>query len=226
MERWARAMPEVQFLAVCVESLGVARWFGQQFQFRNTVNAFIPSREYMPHGYGQLGCSGFIISDERGCFISRKTKAFLQYDEEAFRDVENILAKHLALVGSAPMVRGEEKEDSETANTSAEVSFVPPALGIESMDNEHESCAKALEDLMSKPTEESLVRAIREIEDHFAHEEALMVKHGFGGDVNNPLSAINSHIQDHRRIVQLGRDELRRLENASSVSRSSDPGSC
>ncbi len=45
----------------------------------------------MPVGYGQLGCSGFIVSDKDGCFVSRKTIAYLDYGEEAFRFVEKIL---------------------------------------------------------------------------------------------------------------------------------------
>lgn len=49
----------------------------------------------MPHGYGQLGCSGFVISDEDGYFITRKSSAFLQYGEKAFRDVERILSKYM-----------------------------------------------------------------------------------------------------------------------------------
>ena len=45
----------------------------------------------MPVGYGQLGCSGFIVSDKDGCFVSRKTRAYLEYGEAAFDYVESIL---------------------------------------------------------------------------------------------------------------------------------------
>jgi len=45
----------------------------------------------MPVGYGQLGCSGFVISDKQGNFVSRKTRAYLQYDTRAFAHVEAIL---------------------------------------------------------------------------------------------------------------------------------------
>jgi Hemerythrin HHE cation binding domain len=65
--------------------------FGRMFQFQHVLNGYIPGRAYMPVGYGQLGCSGFVISDRQGCFVSRKTNAFLTYGESAFHDVERIL---------------------------------------------------------------------------------------------------------------------------------------
>jgi hypothetical protein len=53
--------------------------FDSMFGFEHALNCFIPSRAYMPQGYGQLGCSGFVVSDGDGNFVSRKTAAFLQY---------------------------------------------------------------------------------------------------------------------------------------------------
>ena len=75
MEAWARKMPQVQFLCVCVESKEVAIAFHCMFRFEHMVNGYIPSRGYMPVGYGQLGCSGFIVSNKDGYFVSKKTSA-------------------------------------------------------------------------------------------------------------------------------------------------------
>ena len=91
MEAWARIMPQVQFLCICVESKEVAIAFHRMFRFEHVVNGFIPSRGYMPVGYGQLGCSGFIVSDKDGYFVSKKTSAYLQYGEAAFEEVEELL---------------------------------------------------------------------------------------------------------------------------------------
>jgi hypothetical protein len=109
MRHWASTIPNVQFLEVCVESKAVALNFHSSFGFGANendgndnsnsedykapivVNGFIPSRPYMPVGFGQLGCSGFVISDAKGNFVSRKTAAYLQYGPQAFRHVESIL---------------------------------------------------------------------------------------------------------------------------------------
>jgi len=111
MRQWASHIPGVQFLEVCVVEEAVAldfhRTFGfgynQQFQGEEekkqidddehpiVLNGWIPSSQYMPVGYGQLGCSGFIIVDADGNFVSKKTASYLQYGQGAFRHVESIL---------------------------------------------------------------------------------------------------------------------------------------
>lgn len=85
----------IRFMCVCVESQEVAKLFDSIIRFENVFNAYIPSRQYFPVGYGQLGCSGFIIADQQANFISRKTKRYLDFGEEAFRHVEAILQHEL-----------------------------------------------------------------------------------------------------------------------------------
>ncbi len=211
MESWAQAYsPRVQFLCVCIDSVGVAQMFDRMFRFQCAVNVYIPSRAYFPKGYGQLGCSGFIVSDAQGNFISRKTKAYLQYGEDAFRHVEALLAEHLPSYSTGGWT-SESKDDAFGTD------YLPPPTGIISMDDEHESCAHALKALTEQPTVDNLRRAIQEMETHFAHEEALMVKHKFGGD-GGPFSALNSHAQDHKRILDLGQAELERISNIATNS--------
>lgn len=220
MEMWARQKPHVQFLCVCVESLGVAQQFHRLFDFQAAVNSYIPGRSYMPRGYGQLGCSGFVIADPHGNFVSRKTSAYLQYGEQAFRHVEEILE---AFEPASNSVAKEEEEVKENADASEEkrgqdetTKYHPASVGIASMDHEHETCAESLEILLEVRTEASLRQVLRELQHHFAHEEALMIQHGFGGDPTDPFSALTSHVKDHKRILDMAETELQRLGDAAS----------
>jgi hypothetical protein len=206
MEHWARSLPTVQFLCVCVDALGVALQFERMFQFQSVVNAHIPSRGYMPVGYGQLGCSGFIVVDTKGNFISRKTKPYLQYDVAAFHHVEQLLENYLGEeLRSAPA----EKKKKPSLDT---VVPAPPSVGIDSMDQEHERCADALTQLLRTPSETTLLQALQELQSHFDHEEALMKEHGFGGgDDGSSFSALHSHVSDHNKILNMARKELQRI---------------
>lgn len=219
MENWAKAMPQVQFLCVCVESQGVAQMFDRMFRFEHAVNCYIPSRPYMPVGYGQLGCSGFIVSDAHGNAVSLKTKAYLQYGEAAFRHVEAILGQQVSLeLPPPPMKKQKGGENDVVTNT-----YLPPSVGIKSMDEEHEACAEALKGLVVAPSAANLERVVYELERHFDHEEMLMIKYGFGGD-RSAFSALDSHIQDHVRILQLARAELERIRAISAVAACSSEG--
>ena len=99
MERWATSpqwKDKAQFLCVCVDSKGVALMFHRDMRFHNVINSWIPGNNYMPVGYGQLGCSGFIVSDKDGNFVSRRTAAYLDYGDRAFRQVESMLSELVA----------------------------------------------------------------------------------------------------------------------------------
>lgn len=215
MEHWAGIFPDVQFLCVCVESAGVAQMFDRMIGFRNVINCYIPSRQYLPRGYGQLGCSGFVVSDAKGNFISRKTKAFLDYGEGAFQHVESLLAKELKAgsslrQGTAPAcvtIDGREV-DVKKAGADMKTSVSVPSVGITSMDDEHDRCARALEILLEKLSTQSLANAIKEIQTHFQHEEKVLIEYQFGGSISDPFSALHSHIQDHKRILKIGMNEL------------------
>jgi hypothetical protein len=246
MEIWAEqaggaAGGDVQFLCVCVESLGVAQHFARMFTFRHALNAYIPARQYFPHGYGQLGCSGFIVVDAKGNFISRKTRAYLQYGDQAFCHVEQLLDQERRKVASlavgasstgplcrnsvatasaaaAAVAKDEEKKSAATtagsssSSTEDDCYTPPPSVGVHVMDDEHQACAAALKELFLRRTRAALERVMATLESHFAHEEALMVSFQFGGDHGrSEFSALNSHAKDHQRILQIGRNELQRL---------------
>jgi hemerythrin len=211
MEHWAGKFPNVQFLCVCVESAGVAQLFDRMIGFRNVINCYIPSRQYLPRGYGQLGCSGFIVSDAKGNFISRKSKAYLDYGEDAFLHVESLLTKELK-AGSTMQQKEVAAPSCVTINdrrADVKTSVSVPSIGIVSMDDEHERCARALEGLLDQLSVQALTVAIAEIQTHFQHEENVLIEYKFGGSITDPFSALHSHIQDHKRILQIGSDELR-----------------
>ena len=177
--------------------------FDEMFGFEYATNCFIPSREYLPRGYGQLGCSGFIVADAQGNFVSRKTAAFLSYGEAAFRQVESILNS----LGGAPPAPApvkcvvSDKAPASDERTGGDSSI--PQLGIASMDEEHERCDQALQIALEQPSLENLRAVLAKIQNHFAHEEGLLVLHGFGGNPNDPFSALALHTKDHKRILEL-----------------------
>jgi len=226
METWACTMPHVQFLCVCVESARVAKMFDDMFGFEHVINCYIPSREYLPQGYGQLGCSGFVVSDAQGNFVSRKTAAFLSYGEAAFRQLENLVN---SLVPSTPVIHapktcvvvdhapdGTKKEEDDYDETI-------PKLGIASMDDEHHRCDQALQLALEDPTIHNLKAVLTEVQNHFSHEEALLVLHGFGGNPTDPFSPLNSHTKDHKRILALLETGIQKA--STIVSRCNDSGS-
>jgi hypothetical protein len=183
----------------------------------------------MPVGFGQLGCSGFVVSDEHGRFISRKTKAYLQYGEGAFRDLEKVVEGELKRIEKMQvpqammMLRdnsvahpGTKTDGRDQPGSQADSLSLPLTLmGVHSMDREHEECDQALRGLLSEPTIQNLQQVLEKLKRHFAHEEAIMQKYRFGGDLTSPLSALHSHVKDHKRILEMGETELQRLTQES-----------
>jgi len=216
MEEWGQkyAGKKVQFLCVCVESLDVARWFAQMFRFQYAKNGYIPGRDYFPVGFGQLGCSGFIVADGEGNFVSRKTKAYLDFGDDAFEHVEELIEKLLPKESQNNKRKSEQVSESTSADNVVEQKVdlsKLPSTGIADMDDEHEDCAVALQALIDKPNISNLQAVVDVLKEHFQHEYDLMKKHGFGGDANSTFSALYSHHKDHERILDLGRKEIQRL---------------
>lgn len=154
-----------------------------------------------PNRFGQLGCSGFIVSDENGYFVSRKTKAYLDYGDLAFDHVEQLLWKTFGVSPAKYYFRaGEEKT---TQGDVMKKDWVMPSVGIQSMDEEHELCEGALALLLVEPTVKSLAKVVEVLTEHFQHEERLMKQSGFGrpGEQFSPYA---NHAADHERILDIG----------------------
>ena len=111
MDHWQRAYGAgALFLCVCVESASVAKQFSRMF-FKAATNCFVDEwRGLFP---AQLGCSGFIVVDAEGKFVTTKSMSFLDYRERAFRAVEQMIAPLVAApeddafpVGAEVVLRG------------------------------------------------------------------------------------------------------------------------
>lgn len=215
MAKWATTSVfarDVQFLCVCVESARVALSFHDLFGFGDrVVNGYIPSGEYMPRGFGQLGCSGFVISDASGNFVSRKTKAYLQVGEGAFRHVESILselvpsaAKKLPASPTSTTVR----QPKQKRQRNDQLMIKPPAsVGVDSMDDEHQECTDSFNRAIKNPTNETLRHLHAILKEHFTHEEELIEQHSPN---NGSFSKLTSHAMDHARILDMATAELDR----------------
>jgi len=96
MDKWAtKYQGRVNFICVGCQGPELASAMGQRMRLNNCVNCFIATQKDMPR-WGQLGCSGFIIlgsGDQR--IITPKTAAYLEVQEQAFRQVESILDSEL-----------------------------------------------------------------------------------------------------------------------------------
>lgn len=182
------------------------------------VNGYIPSRSYMPVGYGQLGCSGFIISDDKGNFVSRKTAAYLQFGEAAFRKVESLLSelvpihskKDDAPPSSMVMKRSSLPEPREKRETS--VMQAPKSVGVDVMDDEHQICADSFNRAIKDPTTEHLQQLHDILKAHFDHEEELIAKYS---STKGSFSSLNSHRMDHQRILEIATAELQRVNTST-----------
>jgi len=84
-----------------------------------------------------------------------------------------------------------------------------PSVKVPSMDAEHERCVSVLNMLVQQRSAKALCTVRDELVAHFSHEEDLMCKHGWGGDVNDRFSARKTHIEDHKRILESIECELR-----------------
>lgn len=227
MERWAKSIPEAQFLCICVESKQVAIAFHRMFQFENVVNGYIPSRGYMPVGYGQLGCSGFIVSDKDGYFVSRKTDAYLQYGDEAFKHVEALLADLIPTEENdsgatgmiVPTSESDQESSSHSASTRNKKIEAPASVGVDSMDDEHKECTDSFNKVIENPSSCNMQTLIDTLKSHFDHEEELMLRFSEESKTgtSSSFSSLESHKMDHQRIIRLGECELERVTGGETL---------
>lgn len=204
------------------------------FRFTKVVNGYIPSRGYMPVGYGQLGCSGFIVSDKDGCFLSKKTMAYLQFGEAAFNYVESLLAPHIEQVQGVIDLTSEDDHDEKEEKKEEEHNKIvdekqrvemPASVGVTAMDDEHQECTDSFNQVIENPNAENLKHLSEVLTCHFAHEEELMrqflkkAKKSNSSSSSNSnssissFSALDSHIMDHKRILNILNEEVHRVNS-------------
>ena len=77
---------------MCVEGAQTAGMFNSMFQMSGVKNVILEGNP----GFGQLGCSGFVLLDSEWRFVTRKSDAFLQYGDRAFASFEKLMRKTVA----------------------------------------------------------------------------------------------------------------------------------
>jgi hypothetical protein len=98
MDAWAGSSfgSKANFVCVCVAgSVDLALQFGRELKLRHCLNGVIVDNSQMPK-WGQLGCNGLIVLNEKLEVVVPASKAFMEVREAAFRDVEGVLQRLLA----------------------------------------------------------------------------------------------------------------------------------
>ena len=100
MDRWAQQYgDECTFVVACCDGMQLAQTFASELKLQHVLNVWCDPRS-MPR-WGQLGCQGFIVGDGRHSVVCKRTVAFMEVREIAFRHCETLVD---ALIGkdSAP----------------------------------------------------------------------------------------------------------------------------
>lgn len=170
------------------------------------MNALIDTKN-PPNFPAQLGCSGFVVIDGNGKFLTTKTPRFLDYGEEAFFAVEKLLDENIPSLREMISTPGQEQSMQEKAinrDSDKKQSLIAqklPNVGHREMDEEHDIIVECLNILARDKTKDALREVSRVFSTHCKNEEKLLLKLGFGG--NTEFSAYKSHSDDHRKIFDL-----------------------
>jgi hypothetical protein len=99
MDRWAlRYGGSVSFVCICCDGQSLAETFGKNMKLAHCFNTVAASNPK----WGQLGCNGFIVLDQRHSVVCKATSAYMQVREKAFKHVETLLDTLLGGGGGAP----------------------------------------------------------------------------------------------------------------------------
>jgi len=71
------------------------------------------------------------------------------------------------------------------------------------MDDEHEQCAVLIQRIEKERSLEAMEEFLKELVEHFEHEEKLLAETGFGSTAPAGLSPLITHTQDHKRIIRV-----------------------
>ena len=96
------------------------------------------------------------------------------------------------------------------------------------MDYEHQVCTDSFNRTVKDPTLENLQELYDIIKLHFEHEEELIRKYSnkSNNGSSSSFSAIDSHINDHKRILAIAERELdRKSQSAAARAGGTDGGS-
>jgi hemerythrin len=195
--------------------------FANELRLQHCINSFIDNRQDMPE-YGQLGCAGFIVLDSDHKVLSKATTPFTENQRRAFMHVETLLEPFRRGGSATDQQRGQKRATEQQAGTQLTQDFVESKLkvvsvNVPSMDAEHASCANALWKLATEQSRAALEDAFKEMAAHFAHEEALLEEHGFAANQDEKFSAKKTHINEHRRILDIIQKQLQQSSCRTAV---------
>eukprot|EP00930_Biecheleria_cincta_P045313 TRINITY_DN31245_c0_g1_i1.p1 TRINITY_DN31245_c0_g1~~TRINITY_DN31245_c0_g1_i1.p1 ORF type:complete len:335 (-),score=54.46 TRINITY_DN31245_c0_g1_i1:385-1389(-) len=111
--------------------------------------------------------------------------------------------------GCEPVWDDSQKDDSPVDEDFIASKLSLVSVRVPSMDAEHIECADALRRLAAELSMASLETTLATLSEHFAHEEALFDQHGFGEHADVRFSAKRTHIEDHNRLLEKMRQQLR-----------------
>jgi hemerythrin len=96
----------------------------------------------------------------------------------------------------------------------------------EELDEEHDECASALDQLVEQRSASSLRSFLDLFERHCAHEEALLNHHLYSpeekrlaveGGISLLLNSRTSHFKDHEKLIKRAKQELTTLDREGSA---------
>eukprot|EP00939_MAST-03C_sp_MAST-3C-sp1_P004582 g4582.t1 len=217
MNRWQQSYGDaVDFVCISCAGPSLALEMSKEMELSACTNGYIATRDQMPK-WGQLGCNGFIIMDEKLNVVCRKTKAFMEVRNRAFENVKEIVDAMLIRIngGKRGTVGGDGKSvpgsSRKKRRSMMKVENVR-SVGDSKMDEQHRRCESALEKLVKERTNESLDMLRKAFEEHFREEEALMDERVYvtgektakaSSEFDTNLSMRTSHLEDHKRIMKL-----------------------
>ena len=85
------------------------------------------------------------------------------------------------------------------------------------MDHEHQICTDSFNRTLKDPSYENLQELYDIIKLHFDHEEELIKKYSNSDTANSKFSAVNSHMNDHKRILEIAKRELAQVSVAATA---------
>ena len=244
MNLWSKSIykNKAYFICICCDSPKLAITMGERMKLDNCINSVIVDPSEGPY-WGQLGCSGFImIHPHTQKIITKKTMAFQEIGEKAFRNVESIIDnisedKNLYNISEDKNLYNIKNSNNILNNNGCSngkcglqinkpisiknISKVQ-SVNNQLLDKEHDECLSLLRELSKNKKVSSLNKFLDHFKIHCGHEEFILNKFIYIPEQNkisktNGISLLlnsrDSHFNDHKKIIFRLNKEIKKLEN-------------
>ncbi|GMI03951.1 hypothetical protein TrLO_g6706 [Triparma laevis f. longispina] len=175
--------------------------------------------------YNQIGLKAWFTAD---CAIATLCDEDDEGDDE--EDVKHRLYRNMNELrldlqnGGVGVIAAKEEAQSKNPTSTSVIEKEKkkalgsvPRVGHDLMDEEHEHCAALFQQLEREPSVEVFEALVREMQEHFEHEEQLLKQTGFGSASPAGLSPLITHSQDHKRIITTANAMLEAARAAARV---------